>query len=170
MSAWPCNTKVDFWKELANQIKMKAEKGFWTGFWKGHPKGKLQGHAARTTLMMVPWTSSHLPRADCRVSMPSCCTELEQYCNHALARCTNLASRSCNPRAANAMKSRSSCMSLQFIFRVPFPESFTEFLFSFHFYLVNKLLPIVIFCITCPSFHFKFPFQWFLFQSPFQIV
>ena len=46
-----------------------------------------------------------MPRADCRISMPSWCTELERDYNTALARCNNLASRPCNPRAADAMKS-----------------------------------------------------------------
>ena len=67
-------------------------------------------------------------------------------------------------------RSRSSCMSLQFIFRVSFSESFAECSFQLLLYLVNKLLPILILCITCPSFHFKFLFQCSLFQSSFKLV
>ena len=73
-----------------------------------HSKDQLQGRAARTISMMVLWTSSHVPRADGKISMPSCGTELEHCCNPALARCSNLASRSCKPRTANAMKSTAS--------------------------------------------------------------
>ena len=130
-----------------------------------HSKDQLQGRAARTISMMVLWTSSHVPRADGKISMPSCGTELEHCCNPALARCSNLASRSCKPRAANAMKSTASS-SKSFglhvltigrssaLFRIP-----VRCFVSFHFFSLQAPSKKKNVCITSPSLHFKKSFQ-----------
>ena len=142
-----------------------------------HSKDQLQGRAARTISMMVLWTSSHAPRVDGKISMPSCGTEPKHCCNPALARCSNLASRPCNPRATDAMKSTAPSsksfglhvLAIYFsgvLFRIPF-----RIPFQLSCYMVCKFFPTISFCTTCPNAHFKnIPLPCIIFQSPFQLV